>query len=389
MELMLRDLMTRHGLGKVNIRQSLFLNDSRVRRVLKRLGLTTFLIPTVRILDDPEDRATALAEAHILPTAAHAGVQRMFRTLRRRFHWNGMFDEVREYVARCAVCKRQKKLRIPRTQQVMTDTPRRPLEKVYLDLYGPLEAGTYTYILTMKDDFSKYLMAVPLRRKTAESVAKAFVREWVLHLGMPRVVVTDRGTEFEGAMAAVMEDVGITHVKSTAYHHQTVGSLENTHGGLGSFLRGFVQRHRAWEEWLPYFVFAFNTTVNVATGYTPYELLYGYQCRKPSALETEEPAALTTSYAEYHEKLRYALDTMYEEVSSSVALRKERKQEIESVVAKREVCVGDRVYVRNDGRKKMDPVCTGPYEVMGVQYPNVIIRRGNHEDAVHLDRILK
>lgn len=50
---------------------------------------------------------------------------------------------------------------------------------------------------------------------------------------------------------------------------------------------------------------------------------------------------------------------------------------------------GDMVYVRNDGRKKMDRTANGPYAVVRVDYPNVVIRKGRDLDTIHLDRVLE
>ena len=41
--------------------------------------------------------------------------------------------------------------------------------------------------------------------------------------------------------------------------------------------------YESWDEYLPAVIFAYNTSVNASTGYTPFELVFG---RKPTYPET-------------------------------------------------------------------------------------------------------
>lgn len=88
--------------------------------------------------------------------------------------------------------------------------------------------------------------------KEASTVAKAFVSNFILRYGIPTEVATDQGTEF---MAVTFKEacklLGISQLHSTAYHHETLGALENTHKHLGTYLRIQVSKHEnSWSEWL-------------------------------------------------------------------------------------------------------------------------------------------
>lgn len=81
-------------------------NDHRrVVKVFQDAELTILVIPTVRELYEVDERNTALEEAHILPTASHAGTTRMYITLRSYYYWPGMYQEVQRYVSQCRTCK--------------------------------------------------------------------------------------------------------------------------------------------------------------------------------------------------------------------------------------------------------------------------------------------
>ena len=60
--------------------------------------------------------------------------------------------------------------------------------------------------------------------------------------------------------------LNINQLHSTAYHHESIGALENSHKALGAFLRIQTQSHEAaWSTWLPYWRFSYNTLVQSAT----------------------------------------------------------------------------------------------------------------------------
>ena len=56
-----------------------------------------------------------------------------------------------------------------------------------LILLVPLLRG-YWFVLTIQDDSSKYLIAIPLKEQTTEEVGNAFVENPILIYGLPQVV---------------------------------------------------------------------------------------------------------------------------------------------------------------------------------------------------------
>lgn len=161
---------------------------------------------------------------------------------------------------------------------VLTDTGTSAFDRIYLDLVGPLykDSCNYSYSLTLQCDLNKFIEAYPLNNKDTISVAKCFLNNFILRYGILSKIISDRGTEFvSNVMKEVCQILDIKQLTSTAYHHQSIGSLENTHKN------GEPQN---WSAWLPYWCFAFNTTVHTETQYTPYELVFGKQCRIPSNL---------------------------------------------------------------------------------------------------------
>jgi len=80
----------------------------------------------------------------------------------------------------------------------VTTTAERPFDKCYMDVVGPLPVMIQgrKYILTFQDDLSKYVVAIPIERQDADTVARAFVERIVLVYGTPQIVQTDQGSNF-------------------------------------------------------------------------------------------------------------------------------------------------------------------------------------------------
>lgn len=65
--------------------------------------------------------------------------------------------------------------------------------------------------------------------KTFEIRTKVFLENWVLLFGIPEVIIHDQGTEFEGSFKMLLEALKCENLKLVAYHHETIGALENSY----------------------------------------------------------------------------------------------------------------------------------------------------------------
>jgi hypothetical protein len=80
------------------------------------------------------------------------------------------------------------------------------------------------YVLTCQDNLSKYLIAIPLKNQTAESVTEAFVKNIILIYGIPNEIVTDQGTNFMGdVFKRICKLFKIEKISTTAYHPESNG----------------------------------------------------------------------------------------------------------------------------------------------------------------------
>lgn len=342
-----------------------------------------------RILND-DDKRVILNDFHLLPSSGHAGMRRMLNNIKKYYFWTNMDDDVRKFVKKCEKCQKQKHSLHTKEPMTITTTAESALDKIFLDIVGPLDKDydNKSYILTLQCELSKYVEAYPLECKDSVSVAKALVDNFILRYGIPKAIGTDRGSEFiSTTMREVCKLLNIDQISSTAYHHESIGSLENSHKSLNAFLRIQCDNDpRYWSQWLPYWCFSYNITVHTETHYTPYELVFGKKCNLPSNLKTDHVEPFYNS-ENYPLELKYRLQTAHLDARNNLIKSKQvRKCNYDSYLKPVIYKTGDLLLVRNETGNKFDDVYLGPFKVLGDLSPNVKILRNGKEDIVHKNR---
>jgi transposase InsO family protein len=81
--------------------------------------------------------------------------------------------------------------------------------------------------MTAIDAYTRFLVAVPLRNKTAVAVAYALVDHVFLPFGSYRSIISDQGREFCNEIwEDVMRMLGIDKMRTTAYRASANGRFE-------------------------------------------------------------------------------------------------------------------------------------------------------------------
>ena len=118
-------------------------------------------------------RAEVMKKAHL----HHRGVSTTVKEIKRRSYWPGLPLDVAQMVRRCSICLEKSPVDLHDGEAFDRGT-NQVWEKVYVDLLGPfspLSDNKYKYVLTVLDAYSRYIQAVPLENKKAETVAEALI----------------------------------------------------------------------------------------------------------------------------------------------------------------------------------------------------------------------
>jgi transposase InsO family protein len=197
----------------------------------------------------------------------------------------------------------------------------RPMDRVHADLAGPFQPSdktNYKYILIIKDALSKYLILTPLADKTAETVTKAFTQQILPHYGPPKMLITDKGTDFVNAsLKHWCKMVGTDKKHTTPANPRADGLAENAVKTVKDMLVSFVDVYQTnWDKFLPIIQYDYNTTVNIATGYDPYYLMFGR-----TANRVDESSISETELAEGISEYGQEFSSVMHWIWSNVGLR--------------------------------------------------------------------
>ena len=121
-------------------------------------------------------------------------------------------------------------------------------------------------------------------------VADVLVKKIILRFGMPLVMHSDQGREFEnGLMKSLCNLLGCVKTRTAPYHPESDGMVERFNRMCLMMLSMFVNdRQDNWNELLPFVMHAYRTSVHESTGYSPFRLMMGEECSLPQDVSTDE-----------------------------------------------------------------------------------------------------
>ena len=221
---------------------------------------------------------------HAIHSLHHPGSSATYQILRTNVVWPSMRHDIKLWVSQCLECQRHKISRHTRPPIIHFPTGNR-FDTLHVDLVGPLPPDRgYSYLLTMLDRKTRWFEVIPLKSISADIVASSLVNNWISRYGVPKAIITDRGTQFESDLFKnLSEKLGINHLRTTAYHPQTNGMLERFHRTLKTSLRILSTSH-SWTKVLPFVLLGWRNTPSKTTGSSPAQLLFGTPVSLPNTL---------------------------------------------------------------------------------------------------------
>ena len=187
---------------------------------------------------------------------------------------------------------------------VITNTPIKTFDKIAMDIVGPFNTtkNNNKYLLSIQDQLSKFIILACLRDQTAESASDAFIKKFICIFGTPKIVLTDRGTNFTSKlMKQIAKRFKFDKIETTAFSPQSNGSPERAHHPLCEYLKNFSTKKCESDELLEFAQFHYNTSVHTSHKFTPYEIVFASPARTPSS-EPVKKSELLPTYNGYIEK---------------------------------------------------------------------------------------
>ena len=152
----------------------------------------------------------------------------------------------------CLVCSRHNVLGNVRPKRGKCPEGTYPFEVVHMDFIELSPSNNHKYCLVLVDSLTKWVELVPTKHPNALTVAKALCKHIIPDHGIPGVLWSDNGSHFVNEVVDKMAaHLGITLKHHCAYHPQSAGLVERTHGTVKLRLKKTMEETgKTWPECL-------------------------------------------------------------------------------------------------------------------------------------------
>lgn len=312
---------------------------------------------------------------------SHPGVRTTRKMIAEKYFWPGMNKDISTWTRSCLPCQRAKVNRHTVTPLVQFPASGR-FEHIHMDIVGPLTPSEgYRYLVTIIDRCTRWPEAIPVSDISAETTARVLYDNWIARFGCPLRITTDQGRQFESALfEKLTKKLGISRLRTTAYHPQSNGIVERWHRSLKAALIARGNRNH-WTQELPTVLLGLRNAIHRQTNHSAAIMTYGTSLRLPGDFFTPTKSINNNNDdPEFIRKLNEAMSSLNNNTAVSTTQR--------SSFIPDQLSTCTHVFIRTDAsRKSLTPPYEGPFEVIEKQHKHFKIKLPRREANVSVDRL--
>jgi hypothetical protein len=241
----------------------------------------------------------------------------------------------------------------------------------------------------MADYYTRWVEAVPLPDQRAETAARSILKEIVSRYGVPAVLHSNKGQNFESKIIKELGNLlGMKKVRTTAYHQQCDGLVETMNQTILRMLAKHVAENRKdWDLWLPCVLLAYRSSKQSSTGQSPFRLMYGREARLPADVAMGLPGRPHRTTTEFISDLEKQQQLARKLVETQLAASQERQVRNAGTNADTVYEKGDYVWLHHTAlpaglSPKLSSPWKGPYRVLKC-YDNATSKLNRFKEAEH------
>ncbi len=235
----------------------------------------------IYVPDDQGIKLRILQNFHDNKLAGHFGRRKTYELVKRYYFWPGMKRYIANYVSTCDQCHRNKSPKHkPYGLLRPLPCPERPWSSIGIDFIVKLPSSQgFDSICCVVDRLTKMAHFIECKESIdSKGLARLFVENIFKLHGLPRSIVSDRGSVFVSSFwQNLLAELDVKSLLSSAYHPQSDGQTERTNAILEQYLRIYCNFSQDdWSQQLPFAEFAYNNTMQDSIGKSPFEVNYGF-----------------------------------------------------------------------------------------------------------------
>lgn len=323
-------------------------------------------------------RETIFKKFHNL---SHPGIRASRKLITDRFAWPGMNRDIGNYVRSCDSCQRAKVHRHTKGLPETIPIPKGRFLHIHVDIVGPLPiCRGFRYLLTTIDRFSRWPEAFPMANMEAGTVAETLINGHFSRFGIPEVITTDQGRQFESRLFShLLKVLGSSRIRSSPYHPEGNGMVERFHRTLKTAIKAQDDPEN-WLEYLPLVLLSLRTCVKQDSHVSPAEMLYGEPLRLPADLVLTPWDGIVPCGEAFVDTLRKRMRSITPTASRSLGKH--------ATFLPENLLTCERVFLRKDGcTVGMSPPYEGPYKVLRRSRRTVTLDKSGRPLTVSVDRV--
>ncbi len=226
--------------------------------------------------------------------SGHLGINKTKAKIKERYFWPDMDNIIELYVKSCLDCQTKKTPNLPKAGFLVPIKVGGPFEMWGLDILGPFpisDSGNNN-IIVATEYMTRFAETAAVFKADKWNVAKFIDENIIFKHGAPLKILTDQGKVFSSNLCKqIYANHEIAHVRTSAYHPATNGLTERFNKTLAEMISQYTsERQTDWDKSLTYVTFAYNTSIQESTKFSPFMLTYAREPVLPVDVIMKRPS---------------------------------------------------------------------------------------------------